>query len=393
LLISSFIIQRELYTKIISLAQKFPVINLTGTRQYGKSTLLKASFPDYAYVSLEDPDMRELVLGDPRGFLNTFKNPLIIDEAQYAPKLFSFIQGIVDAQDKPGMFILSGSHNFLLMQSISQSLAGRSAVLRLSTFSIDELSLAKLLPKDCNSWIYQGGYPRIYDKNIEPADFFPSCIQTYIERDVRLLKNINDISLFVKFLRLCAGRSTQVVNISSLANECGIASQTAVGWLSVLETSNVIFFLEPYYKNFNKRLVKSPKLYFYDTGLVCSLLGLDNPSQLALHYMRGELFENMVISECYKKAFAKGRNAKAWFWRDNNQNEIDLLIEKGGTLYPIEIKSGETMQNKYFSAIRWFKNMAHIPTADGIVIYGGDTDFSGSEGRFISWRNTGPVFS
>ncbi len=393
MLISSFIIQRELYTKIISLAQKFPVINLTGTRQYGKSTLLKASFPDYAYVSLEDPDMRELVLGDPRGFLNTFKNPLIIDEAQYAPKLFSFIQGIVDAQDKPGMFILSGSHNFLLMQSISQSLAGRSAVLRLSTFSIDELSLAKLLPKDCNSWIYQGGYPRIYDKNIEPADFFPSCIQTYIERDVRLLKNINDISLFVKFLRLCAGRSTQVVNISSLANECGIASQTAVGWLSVLETSNVIFFLEPYYKNFNKRLVKSPKLYFYDTGLVCSLLGLDNPSQLALHYMRGELFENMVISECYKKAFAKGRNAKAWFWRDNNQNEIDLLIEKGGTLYPIEIKSGETMQNKYFSAIRWFKNMAHIPTADGIVIYGGDTDFSGSEGRFISWRNTGPVFS
>lgn len=204
-------IQREISEKIVYLSQKFPVITLTGTRQCGKSTLLKTSFPAYSYVSLEDPDMREMALEDPRGFLNTFKSPLIIDEAQYAPELFSYIQGIVDAADKTGMYILSGSHNFLLMQSISQSLAGRTAVLRLSTFSIDELTQADLLPEDCNTWIFNGGYPRIYDKQINPVDFFPSYIQTYIERDVRLLKNINDTSLFVKFLRLCAGRTAQVL--------------------------------------------------------------------------------------------------------------------------------------------------------------------------------------
>lgn len=386
-------IQREISEKIVYLSQKFPVITLTGTRQCGKSTLLKTSFPAYAYVSLEDPDMREMALEDPRGFLNTFKSPLIIDEAQYAPELFSYIQGIVDAADKTGMYILSGSHNFLLMQSISQSLAGRTAVLRLSTFSIDELTQADLLPEDCNTWIFQGGYPRIYDKQINPVDFFPSYIQTYIERDVRLLKNINDTSLFVKFLRLCAGRTAQVLNISSLANECGISSQTALGWISILETSNVIYLLQPYYKNFSKRLIKSPKLYFYDTGLVCSLLGLDASSQVALHYMKGELFENMIISEYYKKTFASGREAKAWFWRDNNQNEIDLLIEKGGLLHPIEIKSGETMQSKYLNTAVWFKNIADIPTAQGTVIYGGNTDFSGSQGSFISWKNVRSVFS
>lgn len=385
-------IPRNITEKIISLAEQFPVLTLTGTRQCGKSTLLKGIFPHYSYVSLEDPDLRERAIDDPRGFLATFPSPVIIDEAQYAPQLFSYIQGIVDSAGETGMYILSGSQNFLLMQSVSQSLAGRTAVLRLSTFSIDELSHAKLLPTRCDELIFTGGYPRIYDKKIAPGDFFPSYIQTYIERDVRMLRNITDLSLFIKFLRLCAGRIGQLLNISSLANECGISVPTANGWISVLETSNVIFLLQPYYQSFNKRLIKSPKLYFFDTGILCSLLTLDSAEQVALHYLRGELFENLIIAEYYKNQYAHGREGNAWFWRDNNQNEIDLLLERGGKVYPIEIKSGQTMQKKHLETLQWFRRTASVPTEPGIIIYGGDSDFNGSDGSFVSWRNAPSVF-
>lgn len=382
-------IKRDIENKIRFLAEKFPVITLTGTRQCGKSTLLRHSFPDYRYVSLEDADIRQIALEDPRGFLTQYDEKTIIDEAQYAPKLFSYIQTKVDLAEKTGMYILSGSHNFLLMENISQSLAGRTAVLKLTPFSAHELSEAEKLPKKLNQWLFTGGFPRIYDKDIHPSDFFPSYIQTYIERDVRTIKNITDISTFIRFLKLCAARIGQLLNISSLANECGISTPTAQSWLSVLETSYVIYFLRPYYKNFNKRLVKSAKLYFYDTGLVSSLLGLETDEQLSTHYLRGEIFENMIITEQIKKCYNEGKEPNFYFWRDSNQNEVDLLIERQGNLHAIEIKASATLKTDFFRGLRYFQSFSGIANDALSVIYGGDVDFLTSYGKFITWRNIG----
>ncbi len=382
-------IKRDIENKIRYFTGKFPVVTLTGTRQCGKSTLLRHSFSDYRYVSLEDTDVRQIALEDPRGFLTQYDEKTIIDEAQHAPNLFSYIQTKVDLAEKTGMYILSGSHNFLLMENISQSLAGRTAVLKLTPFSVQELEKAGKLPKKINQWLFIGGFPRIYDKNIQPADFFPSYIQTYIERDVRTLKNITDVSAFVRFLKLCAARIGQLLNVSSLANECGISTPTAQSWLSVLETSYVIYFLRPYYKNFNKRLVKSPKLYFCDTGLASSLLGLKTEEQLSTHYLRGELFENMVINEHIKQYYNEGKEPNFYFWRDSNQNEVDLLIEKGGNLRAVEIKASATLKTDFFSGLKHFQSFSGIADDDLSVIFGGDADFLTSNGKFTSWRNIG----
>lgn len=381
-------VERNIIDKIKYLLTKYPVVTLTGTRQCGKSTFLRNSFPKMRYVSLEDPDLREFALDDPRGFLNNFGFPLIIDEAQYAPKLFSYIQTRVDAEDQTGMYILSGSHNFLLMESISQSLAGRTAILKMAPFSISELSNANLLPK-LNNWLYTGGFPRIYDKQIKPTDYFPSYFQTYIERDVRQLRNINDLSHFVRFVKLCAARIGQLLNINSLANECEVSTQTVNSWLSVLETSYVIYLLRPYHNNFNKRLVKSPKLYFCDTGLAASLLGMEDDRQMETHYMRGELFENMVIMEFIKQEYAQGREPNVSFWRDSNQNEIDLLIERGLDLQAYEIKSSATMKTDYFKGLKKFATLSQLPTESLHVVYGGDVNYLTSYGDLISWKNIG----
>lgn len=386
-------IARDLEKTLQRLAKKYPIITLTGARQCGKSTLLRHCFADYTYVLLEEPDMREFAQEDPRGFLQNFTHPVIIDEAQYVPHLFSYIQSIVDAKNETGMFVLSGSQNFLLMESISQSLAGRTAVLYLSTFSISELSTSNQLPSSLNDLIFTGGYPRIYDKDIAPIDFFPSYIQTYIERDVRLLKNISDTSAFIRFIKLCAGCIGQVLNTTSLANEAGISAQTVQSWLSILETSKIIFMLNPYYKNFNKRITKSSKLYFYDTGLACSLLDLRSVKDIELHYMRGSLFENLIISEYFKQCFASGAQAAAWFWRDNNKNEIDLLIEKSDKLFPIEIKSGATMHSKYADTIVWFNKLRETSKNTGAIIYGGDQSYKRSDLDFISWKDTYTIFN
>lgn len=381
-------VERNIIDKIKYLLTKYPVVTLTGTRQCGKSTFLRNSFPKMRYVSLEDPDLREFALDDPRGFLNNFGFPLIIDEAQYAPKLFSYIQTRVDAEDQTGMYILSGSHNFLLMESISQSLAGRTAILKMAPFSISELSNANLLP-ELNNWLYAGGFPRIYDKQIKPTDFFPSYFQTYIERDVRQLRNINDLSHFVRFVKLCAARIGQLLNINSLANECEVSTQTVNSWLSVLETSYVIYLLRPYHNNFNKRLVKSPKLYFCDTGLAASLLGMEDDRQMETHYLRGELFENMVIMEFIKQEYAQGREPNVSFWRDSNQNEIDLLIERGLDLQAYEIKSSATMKTDYFKGLKKFATLSQLPTESLHVVYGGDVNYLTSYGDLISWKNIG----
>lgn len=381
------LIKRDLEDKLIYLATKFPVITLTGSRQCGKSTLLKACFPTYRYVTLEDLDMRELAKNDPRGFLQNFGNQLIIDEVQYVPQLFSYIQTVVDEVNEAGMFILSGSQNFLLMENITQSLAGRTAILKLSTFSVSELYHAKKLPDNLNNWLFTGGYPRIYDKEIEPTDYYPSYIQTYIERDVRLLRNINDLGLFIRFVKFCAARIGQLLNIASLANEAEITIPTANAWLSILESSYVIYLLKPYYKNFNKRLIKSPKLYFYDTGLVSSLLGLTSSDQLSTHYLRGEIFENMVINEYVKQKFSEGKELSFYFWRDSNQNEVDLLIENGENMKAYEIKSSATLNKKFLIGLKRFQSIANIATENLSVIYGGDIDFQTDNGKFISWKN------
>lgn len=380
-------IKRSIEEKLRQMTTKFPVVTLTGTRQCGKSTLLRQRFSDFKYISLEDLDNRQFAVEDPRGFLMNFGTPLIIDESQYAPNLFSYIQTAVDEKNKSGMYILSGSHNFLLMERISQSLAGRTAVLKLSPFSVSELKNVSLLPQNLNEWLLTGGYPRIYDMNIAPADFFPSYIQTYIERDVRLLRNISDLSQFVRFLKLCAGRVAQLLNVASLASECGITVPTANAWLSILETSHVIFLLKPYYKNYNKRLVKSPKLYFCDTGLASALLGMDDCRQMETHYLRGELFENMVVSEFVKKAYGQGREPDLYFWRDSNNEEVDLLEERGAVLECYEIKSTATMHTEHFKSLKSFAKKADVGIGHLHVVYGGDTDIQTSNGDYISWKS------
>jgi predicted AAA+ superfamily ATPase len=293
----------------------------------------------------------------------------------------------VDDKNEAGMYILSGSHNFLLLQNISQSLAGRTAVLKLAPFSISELKNASLLPDSLNEFLFTGCYPRIYDKQIPPTDFYPHYIQTYIDRDIRSIREIANLSLFVRFLKLCAARSGQLLNVSSLANEAEITVPTANAWLSLLESSYVVFLLKPYHTNFNKRLVKSPKLYFYDTGLLSSLLGLENAAQLSTHYLRGELFENMVVSEIVKKYFFEAKEPSIYFWQDSNKNEIDMLLETGGKLQAIEIKSSATMKSNFFDNLERFRLVSGIDQNNLSVIYGGDTDFTTQKGKLISWRN------
>lgn len=380
-------IERNIKDKLTFLTSKFPVVTLTGIRQCGKSTLLRNCFTDYKYVSLEDIDIRRIAQTDPRGFLNSFGTRIIIDEAQYAPDLFSYIQTKVDEVNNAGMYILSGSHNFLLMENISQSLAGRAAILRMAPFSVSELAQADLLPETIDKWLFTGGFPRIYDKEIPPTDYFPSYIQTYIERDIRTLRNVGNLSLFIKFLKLCAARIGQLLNMQSLANECGVSVATAHAWLSILETSYVVFLLRPYYKNFNKRLVKTPKLYFYDTGLAASLLGLTDSSQMTLHYLRGELFENMVIAEKMKGCYAQGKEPQMYFWRDSNQNEVDLLTEDGMQLNAFEIKSSATMNADFFKGLKRFADISGLMSENLNVVYGGDMNITTQQGNYISWKN------
>jgi predicted AAA+ superfamily ATPase len=382
-------IERTITKKLSEMLEKFPVALLTGPRQSGKSTLLRNAFPTCDYVSLEEPDIRLLAQNDPRGFLNNYRNKTIIDEAQYVPQLFSYIQSITDRENTAGRFILSGSQNFLLMQNISQSLAGRVAILKLLPFSHTELKNASLASEQVNELIFSGGYPRIFDKNIYPTDFYPAYIQTYVERDVRLLRNVADLSLFIRFVKLCAGRIGQLLNIASLANECGISAETVQAWLSVLETSYIIFQLKPYYKNFNKRLVKSPKIYFYDTGLACSLLGIENARQLQTHYLRGELFENWVIGEFLKQNYVAGKEPNIYFWRDSNGVEVDLLIERAAAITAVEIKSGSTMNSDYFKGLKALQRLSVVSPENSLVAYGGDRNFQTAQGKFVSWKEFG----
>ena len=378
-------IKRAISGTILDMATKFPVVTLTGPRQSGKSTLLKSCFADYKYVSLEDPDVRQLAENDPRGFLKGCGAKCIIDEAQRAPDLFSYLQTIVDPNDACGQFILSGSHNFLLMERISQSLAGRTGILKLFPFSVTELRESGNLPSNLDDMLLKGCYPRLYDKAISAKEYFTSYIQTYIERDVRLLRNITDMAAFKRFLKLCAANVGSILNIASLARDAGISVATANSWISILEASFVLLRLPPYYKNFSKRVIKSSKIYFCDTGLLCNLLNIFSREQLQKSGLRGAIFENLVVTEHLKSALFKGEEPQLYFWRDTNQNEVDLLSETDGELSAIEIKSGETKNQKFYDGLKKFADIAEIPLSNTRVIYGGHDSYRGENQNFISW--------
>ncbi len=394
-------LNRTLKKKLIEASKHYPVVTLTGPRQSGKTTLVRMTFPDYEYVSLEEPDHRTFAIEDPRGFLAQFSDKVILDEVQHTPDLFSYIQAIVDLKDISGHFILTGSQNFLLLQKVSQSLAGRCAVLHLLPFSLSEIRQRRPLPADCigrrlpkkNRYLdenvatilLKGFYPRIHDKGLNPGDWLGNYYQTYIERDVRDILNVGDLETFSRFVRLCAGRNGQLLNLSSLANDCGVTHTTSKRWISILETSFIVFLLRPHFKNFSKRLIKSPKLYFLDTGLLSYLLKIRSAEDLRIHAQYGSIFESFVISELLKNYLNRGAEHPIFFWRDSTGNEIDILIDQGDELIPLEIKAGQTINPDFFKGIRFWKKLANASDQPAAVVYGGDRSQIRSGIHVVPW--------
>lgn len=384
-------IERQAKQKLKELAEGFPVVALIGPRQSGKTTLIKKAFPHKPYVLLEDPDTLSFAQKDTRGFLLQFPDGAIIDEAQKAPQLFSYLLGIVDARNIPGMFLLTGSQNFLLMEKISQSLSGRIALLKLLPFSYEELASCGIVYEGYEQYLLKGMYPRLYDMKITPRDFYAGYVQTYLERDVRNLKNIHNLSSFHTFLKMCAYRNGQLLNLSSLANDCGITHNTARAWLSILETSFIVFFLLPHHKNFNKRLVKMPKLYFVDQGLAAYLADIHDRQHLVNHPLKGSLFEGFVISELLKKRFNAGRESNLYFWRDKVGHEIDCLIDNGKDLVAIEFKSGRTITEDYFKNTRYWNSLTKNKYNKEFIVYGGQQQQKRQREHVIPWNKASTV--
>ncbi|KPJ60247.1 MAG: AAA family ATPase [Latescibacteria bacterium DG_63] len=395
-------IERILAKKLKEAARQFPVATVTGPRQSGKTTLVQAVFKDYDYLSLELPDQRQFALEDPRGFLSQVDGPVILDEVQRAPDLFSYIQVLVDEhRDWTGRFILTGSQNFLLLQNISQSLAGRCAVLHLLPFSLAEIegrkpisleTLGKTVPRNLKQpkaglmdTVFTGFYPRIHDKHLSPRDWLASYYQTYLERDVRNVLNVGNIEAFGRFVRLCAGRCGQLLNLSGLATDCGISHTTAKRWLSVLEASFIITLLRPHHRNFGKRLTKSPKLYFLDTGLLCYLLQVQSPEELYHRAERGAIFESFVVSELYKNFSHRGEQPPLYFWRDAAGHEVNVIIEMGSKLIPVETKSAQTVASDFFDNLTYWRKVSGDETTRATLIYGGDRSFKRSGVLVYSW--------
>ncbi len=382
-------IKRALKKQLIKYFKQYPVIVLTGPRQSGKTTLVKEAFPKMSYVNLEDIELREFAKNDPKGFLGQYPKQLIIDEAQYVPELFSYIQLFADKRNKNGQYILTGSQNFLLLEKINQSLAGRAAILKLLPLSLEEIKnySQKQFFKDYSKFLFKGFYPKLYNEKIDAEQYYSNYIQTYIERDVRMIRNISNLSTFKKFISLLAARVGQILNISSLINECGVEYKTAMSWLSVLEASYIVFLLPPYYRNYNKRVVKSPKIYFYDPGIICSLLNISSADQIKTHYLKGELFENLIVLETLKQRYNQAKKENIFFWRDKTGHEIDLIIEEENQTYPIEIKSGQTIKDDFFKNLNYYNKLSGANPKNSYVVYGGRQKQSRSNGTVISWRN------
>jgi len=379
-------IERIASAKLKELASYYTAVGVIGPRQSGKTTLVRSHFPEKEYVSLENPDQRRYATDDPRGFLSQYPEGAILDEIQNVPELFSYLQQVIDEDKCPGKFILTGSNNFLLQEGISQSLAGRVGYLELLPLSITEL--ASLAPDTDNDLMVRGFYPPVYDRGI-PADvWYNDYRRTYLERDVRQIKSITRHSEFERLLRLMAGRVAQELNYTALSVEVGVDVKTIQEWTSVLEQGFIIYRMRPYHKNFNKTIVKRPKLYFYDTGLACSLLGIKETAQLANHPARGALFENMVVGEAIKHFTHRGERPELYHWRDKTGREVDLIAERAGNLLPMEIKSGMTFQEEFSKHLKTFMKLS--ATGNAWVLYGGREDYSFSSGiKAMNWRKIG----
>ena len=378
-------IKREIHQKLLELSEKFPVVAVIGPRQSGKTTLVRSAFKDHQYVNLEEPDTRLFAAGDPRGFLQT--TPLVIDEFQRVPELLSYIQTMVDTNNRPGRIILTGSQNFLISEKISQTLAGRVAILRLLPFSIDELSSEERYRNpDRYDLIYRGFYPPVYDRDIDPLDWYPNYISTYVERDVRQIKNITDLNRFTLFMKLLAGRVGQLLNYTSLAVEAGISPNTARDWIGMLEASFVVFTLQPWHANINKRLVKQPKIYFVDPGLAVALLEIRSVEHLKTYHQAGSLFENMMIVELLKHRFNRGLQNNLFFLRDSTGREIDCLLDHGTSRDIVEIKSGMTVNKDFFVALDYYADIQGLGVRNKFLVYGGEERRQMGETAVLPWR-------
>ena len=384
-------IKRQITSQINRLKKGFPVIAVTGPRQSGKTTLIKNIFPKYTYFNLENPETLNMVENDPAGFINTNNHKIIIDEVQKVPQLLSYIQSTVDEQKTMGNFIINGSENLLLSQKINQSLAGRAAYINLLPLSNQELSQNKLPTKNLHQQIFTGFYPAIYDRKIDPIDYYNQYIATYVERDLKQISQINNLSQFRNFLSLLAGRIGQLVNLSSLANDIGVAVNTIENWISILEASYLAFRLQPYYKNFGKRHIKSPKIYFTDVGLACRLLTLTKPLDLKSHFLIGGLFENLVITEIKKYIINNSKSSTLYFYRDSNHNEIDLIIDTGNTQIPVEIKSSGTFSSQFTSNLKFWQKNSIGAEQKGFIVYTGKQSLVGNHTQLLGWPKLDPL--
>ncbi len=378
-------IQRDTEKAIHTLLKGFPVVTITGPRQSGKTTLAQAIFSDKPYVSLEEPDVRLAAREDPRSFLGRFPDGAVLDEVQRCPEILSYLQSRVDLDGRMGLFLLTGSQGFGLLSDVSQSLAGRTAFVELLSFSLHELKQAGRAPATLDRMLFTGGYPPLYDRDVTVRTWFGAYVTAYIERDVRQVLKIQDLETFQRFVRLCAGRSGQLLNYSSLAADCGITHNTAKAWLSVLEASYILFQLRPHHASFNKRLVKAPKLYFYDVGLAAWLLGIQTPEQIETHPLRGNLFETFVVAELMKSYLNRAERPAFYFWRDSNGVEVDLIIEQGERLMPLEIKSGRTVAPDFFSGLERWTTLAGEKAVDPTLVYGGTDNYRHKGIRVMGW--------
>jgi len=376
-------IRRAIEKELLEAAAEYPIVTIVGPRQSGKTTLARMVFHDKPYYSLEDPDVLRQASSDPRGFLNSIPDGAILDEIQRLPELLSYLQGIVDAVPKPGRFIITGSHQPQLHKAVSQSLAGRTAILTLWPFSLSEL---RAYGADRNAFdlIAQGTFPGVHERKLDPQRFFNAYMQTYVERDVRVLLELRDLALFQDFLMLLAGRVGQLVNYTSLSNDIGVSNVTVKNWLSVLMASYLVFQLQPYYENVSKRVVKSPKLYFTDTGIAAYLLGIRDGEHAIRDPLRGGLYENLIISDIYKGAFNRGIRPNLYFFRDSNGNEVDLVIREGRRLIPVEIKSSSTFAPEFIKGIQRFRELTPDRVSPGAVLYNGEREFVFKETRVLN---------
>ena len=379
-------IKRKTASMAKTLASEFKVLAIVGPRQSGRTTLCRSVFAGKPYVSLESPDDLRFAQDDPRGFLAEFPDGAVIDEVQRVPDLFSYLQGIVDERREPGQFILTGSQHFGLMDRISQSLAGRVGFLQLLPFCYRELVSGKVAPESLSEALFKGGYPPLYDQPLVPHRWLDAYLTTYVERDVRQLINVRDLNAFRLFVRLCAGNIGQLLNMSRIGSDVGVDQKTVRAWVGILEASFIVRLLQPHHRNFRKRMVKTPKLYFHDVGLAARLLGIDAPDQLTTHAMRGPLFENWVITELMKERAARGESDNLYFWRSHSGREIDVIVDRGTSLDPIEIKSGQTIASDWFAELNNWQELAGEIAGPATLVYGGDRKQTRSGVRVVPWQ-------